>query len=132
MSSPYPYFCPILSAARRPATPIGRTRHARISNSPQATPVGAADVAAGRFGDRVAMRIRPGRKPGSPPPTCPPLVHDAYVTDGCRLYRVVSPFDPRDELPVALMEDCLTLELLPYSPAALYAMGLRAARPQAA
>jgi hypothetical protein len=49
---------------------------------------------------------------------------DAYLTDGRRLFRVVEQLDPSLERP-ALLEDCMTLELHPYSPTELWEMGLR-------
>jgi hypothetical protein len=46
-----------------------------------------------------------------------------YLTDGRRLYRVVSHLYPaRRGRQVGLLEDCLTLELAPYSPAEYRAM----------
>ncbi len=46
-----------------------------------------------------------------------------YLTDGRRLYRVVSHLYPaRRGRQVGLLEDCLTLELAPYSPAEYEAM----------
>ena len=49
----------------------------------------------------------------------------AYVTDGRRLYRVVSQFTPQTARVFAALEDCRTLEVRPYSPNELYAMRLR-------
>jgi hypothetical protein len=49
----------------------------------------------------------------------------SYVTDGRRLYRVVSQFTPRSARVFAALEDCRTLEVRPYSPDELYAMRLR-------
>jgi hypothetical protein len=56
----------------------------------------------------------------------------SYVTDGQRLFRVVTQFPPRDESPIALLEDCHTLELTPFSPNELHDMGLRLVRARAA
>lgn len=50
---------------------------------------------------------------------------ERYLTDGRRLFRVVSQFSPRDRTRVALLEDCLTLEISSYAPDELYAMELR-------
>lgn len=48
-----------------------------------------------------------------------------YLTDGERLLRVVSRFDPRAEHKFAVLEDCLTLEIDAYTTDALAAMALR-------
>ena len=53
---------------------------------------------------------------------------DSYLTDGQRLFRVVTQFPPRHESPIALLEDCHTLEVTPFSPDELYEMGLRLVR----
>lgn len=53
------------------------------------------------------------------------LCTGAYVTDGRRLYRVVSQFTPQAARVFAALEDCRTLEVRPYSPDELYAMRLR-------
>jgi hypothetical protein len=51
-----------------------------------------------------------------------------YLTDGRRLFRVVSALDPNAEQPVAALEDCLTLQVRPYTPDELFAMRLRRVR----
>jgi hypothetical protein len=51
-----------------------------------------------------------------------------YVTDGRRLFRVVSLFDP-DASPAAELEDCMTLEIERYSPDDLFGMALRPVQP---
>jgi hypothetical protein len=62
------------------------------------------------------------------PPTPRELpIGDQYLTDGIRLFRVVLRFSPGGSK-VALLEDCASLEVTPYSPAELYAMGLRPVR----
>jgi hypothetical protein len=48
-----------------------------------------------------------------------------YLTDGRRLLRIVSRFDSRAEHIVAVLEDCLTLEIDAYTPDALATMALR-------
>jgi hypothetical protein len=70
------------------------------------------------FGGSPARRARVPAIDGAP-----------YLTDGRRLFRVVSPFIPGSEMPFASLEDCLTLKVRPYSPDELYAMGLRRVRP---
>jgi hypothetical protein len=60
------------------------------------------------------------------PPELPPGDH--YLTDGIHLFRVVLRFSPGSGSQVALLEDCLTLEVTPHSPDELYAMGLRPVR----
>ena len=52
----------------------------------------------------------------------------SYLTDGQRLFRVVTQFPPRHESSVALLEDCLTLEITPFSPDELYELELRLVR----
>jgi hypothetical protein len=52
----------------------------------------------------------------------------SYLTDGQRLFRVVAPFPPAQESATALLEDCLTLEVTPFSPDELYEMRLRLVR----
>jgi hypothetical protein len=47
-----------------------------------------------------------------------------YVTDGRRLFRVVSPLAAPPDLEVAELEDCMTLETDSYSPGELWAMRL--------
>lgn len=55
----------------------------------------------------------------------PVVSGETYLTDGRLLFRVVSRFDPRSENAVALLEDCDTLSVDPYSANELYAMELR-------
>ncbi len=54
-----------------------------------------------------------------------PLAPDSYVTDGRRLFRVVSQFAAGEEHRFASLEDCLTLEVRAYAPGELAAMKLR-------
>lgn len=56
------------------------------------------------------------------------LIPDSYVTDGVRLLRVVSHLDANARSASAWLEDCLTLEIRPYSPGELSALRLRAVR----
>jgi hypothetical protein len=51
-----------------------------------------------------------------------------YLTDGRRLLYVVSPFNPSYRRMYAFIEDCMTLEVHPYSPSEMYDMGLRLVR----
>jgi hypothetical protein len=77
---------------------------------------------------RATLSPMPSRfaKPRRRPPTPQELpVQDQYLTDGRGLFRVVSRFSPGIGLEVALLEDCATLEVTPYSPDELYDMGLR-------
>jgi len=48
-----------------------------------------------------------------------------YLTDGRRLLRVVARFDTAGHDTFASLEDCLTLEVRPYSPGELAALHLR-------
>ena len=57
-----------------------------------------------------------------------PFATDSYLTDGRRLYRVVSQFSPGAAELVASLEDCLTLEVSAYGPSELYSMRLRPVR----
>jgi hypothetical protein len=49
----------------------------------------------------------------------------SYVTDGRKLFRVVSQFAFAGDHLFASLEDCLTLEVQPYAPGELQKMGLR-------
>lgn len=53
------------------------------------------------------------------------LQPEGYLTDGRRLFRVVSPFDSRGPSPSALLEDCATLEIRAYSACELAEMRLQ-------
>lgn len=75
--------------------------------------------------NRPALRIIPH----SPTPAAV-MTGDTYLTDGQRLFRVVSPLDPRIERPVARLEDCHTLCVDAYSAGELYAMRLRTVLPR--
>ena len=59
------------------------------------------------------------------PDTPAPFAPGEYLTDGRRLFRVVSRLDPRAAYGFAVLEDCLTLEVNGYSPDDLVAMDLR-------
>ena len=52
------------------------------------------------------------------------LVPDRYLTDGRRLFRVISRF-VNDDSVLIVIEDSLTLEALAYAAVELVAMGLR-------
>ncbi len=61
-----------------------------------------------------------------------PVAHDEiapgyYLTDGRRLFRVVSQFTTTLS-PYAELEDCMTLAVDRYTPSDLYAMELRSVR----
>lgn len=58
----------------------------------------------------------------------PPSSPTRYVTDGRRLFRVISLFDPSTNPAVAELEDCMTLSTHSYSPDELFRMGLRPVR----
>ena len=57
-----------------------------------------------------------------------PLAPDGYLTDGHRLFRVVSQCAADAGRVFASLEDCLTLEVQAYAPGELYAMRLRPVR----
>jgi hypothetical protein len=72
------------------------------------------------------MSITPLRHRSAPPPTRGGgLSAGAYLTDGERLFRVVSQFPANTHQPFASLEDCLTLQVQAYSPGELEAMRLR-------
>lgn len=56
------------------------------------------------------------------------LAVDSYLTDGHRLLRVVSQFDPHSEFAFAALEDCASLEVRAYSPCELAALRLHPVR----
>ncbi len=62
-------------------------------------------------------------RPQPPRPLLPQC--GAYVTDGHRLFRVVSQFAAVGDHLFASLEDCLTLEVQAYAPGELREMGLR-------
>lgn len=53
------------------------------------------------------------------------LAVGSYLTDGRRLFRVVSQFAAGGQRPFTSLEDCLTLEVQAYAPGELGAMRLR-------
>jgi hypothetical protein len=55
-----------------------------------------------------------------------------YLTDGRRLYRVVSQFAFAGDRVLASLEDCLTLDVRAYAPSELYELRLRPVRSGAA
>jgi hypothetical protein len=52
----------------------------------------------------------------------------AYLTDGVRLFRVITGFSYPPETSRATLEDCATLGVSSYSPDELWGMGLRLVR----
>jgi hypothetical protein len=56
------------------------------------------------------------------------LAPDSYLTDGDRLFRLASRFDPAASPPLAMLEDCRTLEVETYLPYELCSMRLRLVR----
>lgn len=72
----------------------------------------------------LASLLRPHPRPAPSEPLC----RGGYVTDGRRLFRVVSQFATVGENVFASLEDCHTLEVQAYSPGELCAMGLRPVR----
>ena len=58
-------------------------------------------------------------------PTAEQLQPGTYVTDGERLFCVLSQFASDDEIELATLEDCLTLEVKPYCQAELEDLRLR-------
>ncbi|MCW3018360.1 MAG: hypothetical protein JWN10_668 [Solirubrobacterales bacterium] len=69
---------------------------------------------------------RPRTTPRSVP--LEPLRCGTYLTDGRRLFRVVSQFAPAGGDAFAALEDCGTLDVQAYAPGELQAMKLRPIR----
>ena len=69
----------------------------------------------------ISPRVLLGWRPAEPAGFTP----GDYLTDGERLLRVVSRFDPGAEHKFAMLEDCLTLEVHAYTPDLLATMALR-------
>ena len=64
----------------------------------------------------LSSSVTPDFEPGS------------YVTDGWRLFRVVSPIDPGVEPALAWLENCMTLSVESYTSDELWEMDLRLVR----
>jgi len=56
------------------------------------------------------------------------LAQDGYLTDGSRLFRVVSRFETEREVVLVALEDCSTFEIKALLPRELRAMRLRVVR----
>ena len=56
------------------------------------------------------------------------LVQDGYLTDGSRLFRVMSRFETEREVVLVALEDCSTFEIKALLPCELRGMGLRVVR----
>jgi len=69
------------------------------------------------------MPLAPFRASSGPTATAERFTPDSYVTDGQRLFRVVSAYGEQRRF--ASLEDCLTLEVHAYAPGELGAMKLR-------
>jgi len=77
------------------------------------------------------MPLAPLRHHVSRPAASPLPPSDSYLTDGRRLFRVVSQFTAGAEHVAhvfASLEDCVTLEVQDYSPRELHRMRLRLVR----
>lgn len=70
-----------------------------------------------------ANRTRPTSSPSCA--AVPPAACGTYLTDGRRLLRVVSQFDPRSKDALAELEDCASLAVGIYTLGELAAMDLR-------
>ena len=64
-------------------------------------------------------------RPDTPPTDIQP---SAYLTDGRRLFRVISGFESAPAEPVAILEDCRTLQVAARSPEDLVDMGMYVVR----
>ena len=71
------------------------------------------------------MALSPLRVPQQRTAPATALLPDTYLTDGRRLFRVVSRFTADTEHMFASLEDCLTLKVQAYAPGELYRMRLR-------
>jgi hypothetical protein len=69
--------------------------------------------------------VRRRLAPSTPPH---PFATGSYLTDGRRLFRVVSHFTPGAAQLQSSIEDCLTLEVSAHAPSELYSMRLRPVR----
>jgi hypothetical protein len=78
--------------------------------------------------DGVSYPTSAPRRPTPRPEHPLRLTADGYLTDGRRLFRVVSPLIPGAGRIEASLEDCLTLEVTAYAPEELHTMGLRTVR----
>ena len=67
-----------------------------------------------QFRPAVARRAKAGE-----------FVPGEYLTDGRRLWRVLSRFDPRASAKFAVLEDCMTLDTQAFTPQRLAEMGLQ-------
>lgn len=74
------------------------------------------------------MPLAPLRRHDSRSTPATALRPGCYLTDGRRLFRVVSEFGADGKHGFASLEDCLTLAVEPYSPGELDAMKLRPVR----
>jgi len=74
------------------------------------------------------MSFVPLRLSSRSAPVAAPVVAGGYLTDGGRLFRVVSQSSDDRQRMVASLEDCLTLELQAYTSDELHEMGLQAVR----
>ncbi|QEC49888.1 hypothetical protein FSW04_21505 [Baekduia soli] len=61
-----------------------------------------------------------------------PVPGGGYVTDGVRLFRVVTPLAPELGIHSAVLEDCATLRWRTYEGSELHRLRLRTVRPQQA
>lgn len=88
----------------------------RMARRPERAKIGRMLSRAGEIG---GIAVGPAR--------AEPDARDAYLTDGCRLFRVVEPFriSEADAHVFMSLEDCMTLEVQSYSPQQLYGMRLR-------
>ncbi|HTQ69100.1 MAG TPA: hypothetical protein VMI13_10455 [Solirubrobacteraceae bacterium] len=75
------------------------------------------------------MALSQLRRLGGVPPE--ELAPDSYLTDGERLLRVISHFRADADGASTSLEDCLTLEVRPYTLRELSAMELRAVHTRA-
>jgi hypothetical protein len=91
-----------------------------------------ADVSVPQTGDIALImslvQLHP-RRPDIPAPFAPSpeaLEPGRYLTDGRRLFRVVSRFDAPPETVLVVLEDCVTLDVLALVPSELGEMGVSA------
>ncbi len=95
-------------------------------------PWAAADVSAPQTGE-IALTMSLGQlhphRPDVPAPFAPAsevLEPGRYLTDGRRLFRVVSRFNAPPETVLVVLEDCASLEVVALVPRELGQMGVTA------
>ncbi len=75
----------------------------------------------------MSLRQMHAHRPDVPAPFAPApdaLEPGRYLTDGTHLFRVMSRFNVPPETVLVVLEDCVTLDLIPLVPSELVEMGV--------